>query len=112
MNLGKDASPEGKEGPGNGINAHADEVNRRHDARQRQQKQQNNLPAVGPSQFLPFKEIHELTIHATQVNSRYSRNKTHFTNLCCFNQNKQSFAQGCGWSNGGLSARPMPCRPF
>ncbi len=57
MDFGKDASPERKESPGDGIDPNADDVNRSDDARQRHQKQQNDFPALCPRQFLPFKEI-------------------------------------------------------
>ena len=58
MDLDKHAAPEGEESESDRVNDNADDIDRRDDARQRQQKQQNDLPAVGPRLFLPLKEVH------------------------------------------------------
>lgn len=36
----------------------------------------------------------------------------YFTKFWTLSQNRQSPAHGCGWANGGLSFKPMPCPPF
>jgi len=58
MDFDEDAAPKGEESPSERVNGYADDIDRRDDAWQRQQKQQDNLPAVDPRHFLPFKEVH------------------------------------------------------
>ena len=57
MDFDKDAAPKGEESPAERVNGNADDIDRRDDAWQRQQKQQDNLPAVDPRHFLPLKEV-------------------------------------------------------